>query len=173
MNEGLAKGMEFLRTHQTWAGPLLGLLASFESLVLIGAFAPLTASLIMVGAAIAARVFQPEVMVWIMAGCAVGNGLSYEVGALVRRRGRAASWIPARARALADTLFRRYGALAVLIARFLGPPASVTPFLAGWAALSRSHFWLANLVTCILWPTVMASLGYFGARSLGFALAAR
>jgi membrane protein DedA with SNARE-associated domain len=166
MDETLVRGMEFLKTHQVWAGPLLGALAFFESLAVIGAFAPLTAFLLAVGAAIGGGVFQPLVLAWIMAGCAGGNGLSYEGGALARRRGLTANWIPDKARQVADTLFRRHGALAILVARFLGPPSSVTPFLAGWAALPRNRFWLANVATCTIWPGVVAAVGYLGMKTL-------
>jgi membrane protein DedA with SNARE-associated domain len=162
VDETLARGLEFLKAHKIWAGPILGLLAGFESLAVIGAFAPLTASLVIVGAAIGSGLFEPLVLAWIMLGCAVGNGLSYETGAFARRRGLAATWIPARARAVADTLFRRYGVLSVPVARFLGPPSSVTPFLAGWAALPRGPFWLANLATCVIWPLCVAAFGFFG-----------
>jgi membrane protein DedA with SNARE-associated domain len=164
MQETLERALEFLKSHQAWAGPLLCLLAAFESLAVIGAFAPLTASLLSVGAAIAAGVFSPGVLVWIMAGCAAGNGLSYESGAWVRRRGWAIAWIPARPKAAAQSLFKRHGALAIIAARFMGPPSSVAPFLAGWSAMPRSLFWLANLAVCLIWPPAMAAIGYFGLR---------
>ncbi len=166
MNEALARGLRFLESHQLWAGPLLGVLAAFESLAVIGAFAPLTASLLLVGAAVGAGIFRPAVLIWIMAGCALGNGASYEAGALARRRGLQAKWLPARARDAAEGLFRRYGASTVFIARFMGPPASVAPFLAGWTALARSRFWVANALTCVVWPAVVASLGVLGIKSL-------
>jgi membrane protein DedA with SNARE-associated domain len=164
MQEMLERGLAFLKGHQVWAGPLLGLLAAFESLAVIGAFAPLTASLVSVGAGIAAGVFGPAVLVWIMAGCAVGNGLSFEIGAWARRGGLAIGWIPARPREAAEALFKNHGALAIVAARFLGPPAAVAPFLAGWMAMGRARFWLANLLLCLVWPPAMAAVGYAGLR---------
>ncbi len=165
MHDTLARAMRFLESHQLWAGPLLCALAAFESLAVIGAFAPLTASLILVGAALGAGVLSPAVLIWIMAGCAIGNGVSYEAGALVRRRGLRASWLPAGTRAAAEGLFRRYGASAVFIARFLGPTASVAPFLAGWTALARRRFWIANGLTCVVWPALIAGLGVVGIKT--------
>ena len=32
--------------------------------------------------------------------------------------------------------------------------------------MRRSRFLLANAATCILWPSVMASLGYFGVEAI-------
>ncbi len=167
MPEALVRGLDILKAHQAWAGPVLCLLAAFESLAVIGAFAPLTASLISVGAAIAAGVFSPAVLLWIMAGCAMGNGISYEGGAWSRRRGLGADWIPVRPREAAEALFKRHGALAVVAARFLGPPSSVAPFLAGWSAMRRTRFWLANLIVCVIWPPIMAMIGFAGLRAFG------
>jgi membrane protein DedA with SNARE-associated domain len=167
MPEALEHVLNFLKAHEAWAGPVLCLLAAFESLAVIGAFAPLTASLISVGAAIAAGVFSPSVLVWIMAGCAAGNGISYEGGAWTLRRGLGANWIPVRPRQATEALFRRHGAVAVVVARFLGPPSSVAPFLAGWSGMPRPRFWLANLTVCVVWPPAMAAIGFAGLRAFG------
>ena len=164
MEEAVARGLEFLKTHQTLAGPLLCLLAAFETLPLVGAFAPLTASLVAVGAAIAARVFDPALLGWIMAGCAIGNGASYEAGAFARRRGWAVTWVPPKPRAAVDRMFQRWGPLAIVFSRFLGVTASVAPFLAGWSAMARSRFWVANLAVCSIWPAAMAAIGYSGMK---------
>jgi len=164
MDQTVAHFLNFLRTHQFWAGPLLCALAAFECLPLVGAFAPLTASLIALGVAIAARVFDPQLIVWIIAGCALGNGVSFEGGAYSRRRGLAADWIPQKARGAAEALFRRFGAIAIILSRFLGVTASVVPFLAGWSGLPRVRFWVANLFICTIWPPTMAAIGYFGWR---------
>ena len=96
--DAVTRGLEFLKTHQTLAGPLLCLLGAFETLPLVGAFAPLTASLIAIGAAIAGRVFDAWLLLWIMAGCALGNGVSYEAGVFARQRGLATTWMPTKAR---------------------------------------------------------------------------
>ncbi len=65
----------------------------------------------------------------------------------------------------AETLFKRYGAMAVGVGRFLGPTASIVPFLAGWTAMPRWSFLIANLATSLVWPVTMAALGFMGARS--------
>ena len=166
MQEFLGHGLAFLKAHQAWAGPLLGLGACFEALVVIGAFAPLTPLLIMVGAGIAAGTLSPWVLTWTIAGCGVGNWFSYEVGRRARLRDQSPAWIPERTRNKADALFSRYGALAVIAGRFLGATASIIPFLAGVTAMPRRRFLLANLATSLIWPVSMAALGYLGARSL-------
>lgn len=165
MHETLIHGLTFLKAHQAWAGLLLNLGACFEALVVIGAFAPFTPLLVMVGAAIGAGLLSPFVLIWTMAGCGAGNWISYEIGRRARRTDASPAWIPERARRTAETLFNRYGALAVVAGRFLGPTASVVPFLAGLAAMPRPFFLLANFATSMVWPVTMAALGYLGMRS--------
>ncbi len=161
----LDNALALLKAHRALAGPLMGMGACFEALVVIGAFTPLTPLLLMVGAGIAAGVVSPGVLVWTVAGCGLGNWISYETGIRARRGDESALWIPERARQKADTLFHRYGPLAVVAGRFLGPTASVVPFLAGWTAMPRRRFLMANLATSLVWPVTIAALGFAGARS--------
>lgn len=167
MQDILIQGVAFLRAHQAWAGLLLGLGAFIEALVVIGVFAPLTPFLVAVGAGIASGVFSPTILVWTMAGCGLGNWASYEAGLRARRRDENPRWIPQSAKVAAEALFERYGAFAVILGRFLGPTASIVPFVAGYAAMPRRRFVLANLASSLVWPVAMAALGYIGARSLG------
>jgi membrane protein DedA with SNARE-associated domain len=145
---------------------LLALAACVECLVVIGAFAPLTPFLVMIGAAIEGGALSPLILIWVMAGCGLGNFISYEAGRRARSNGRILAWIPPKARVRAEALFERHGALAVIIGRFAGPTASIVPFLAGCGAMPRERFLLANLFTSLVWPVAMAAVGYVGARAL-------
>jgi membrane protein DedA with SNARE-associated domain len=166
MHDLVFRALTFLTEHQSWAGLLLGLGACFEAVVVIGAFAPLTPLLVMVGAAIKSGVFAPIVLVWAMAGCGLGNWISYEAGQRAREKEQGLGWIPDRVRKPATALINRFGLIAIVICRFLGPMASVTPFIAGVAAMPRRRFLLANVTTSLVWPIVIASLGYLGASAL-------
>jgi len=163
MQDIAGHALAVLKAHRAWAGPAMGLGACFEALVVIGAFTPLTPLLVMVGAGIGAGVFSPSVLVWTMGGCGLGNWISYEAGIRARRAEACPAWVPESARIKADRLFNQYGAMAVIVGRFLGPTASIVPFLAGWTAMPRRPFFLANLATSLVWPVSMAALGYVGA----------
>ncbi len=165
MQDVLDHGLAVLKAHQAWAGPALGLGACFEALVVIGAFTPLTPLLVMVGAGIGADVFSPWVLIWTMAGCGLGNWISYEAGLRARRADARPAWIPDQARMKTEALFKRYGMMAVVVGRFLGPTASIVPFLEGWTDMPRRAFLIANRATSLIWPVTMAALGFIGARS--------
>jgi len=166
MQDVAGHALAVLKAHRAWAGPALGLGACFEALVVIGAFTPLTPLLVLVGAGIGAGVFSPSVLVWTMGGCGVGNWISYEAGMRARRAGACPAWVPEPARLKAERLFNQYGAMAVVVGRFLGPTAAIVPFLAGWTAMPRRQFLFANLATSLVWPATMAAFGCIGARAL-------
>lgn len=146
-----------LEAGGVWVGPILGLVACLESIVAIGVFVPATPLLVFVGAAIGAGLVHWDVLLWSAAGASLGSSLSYESGRLARQRGFDPARLPFGG-AAARTIFHRYGAIAIIVSRLLGPPASV-PFLAGCAGLSRVPFILASGAASMLWTLSMAGIG--------------
>ena len=158
---------QWLRAGVSWAGPVLAIAALLESLVVVGAVVPATPVLVAIGGVMAAGHAPPTLLAWAAAGAFAGNWTSFELGAAARRRNlRLPSRLGDQVGQVTEGLFARYGPAAIIIGRFLGPAASVAPFAAGWSAMRRSRFLLANATTCILWPSVMASLGYFGVEAI-------
>ncbi|MBQ1562871.1 VTT domain-containing protein [Caulobacter sp.] len=158
---------QWLRAGVSWAGPALAIGALLESLVLVGAVVPATPVLVAIGGVMAAGHAPPTLLAWAAAGAFAGNWTSYELGAAARRRNlRLPSRLGDQVGQVTESLFARCGPGAIIVGRFMGPAASVAPFAAGWGAMRRSRFLLANAATCILWPSVMASLGYFGVEAV-------
>nr|WP_269816484.1 VTT domain-containing protein [Caulobacter hibisci] len=133
-----------------------------EALVVIGVFVPITPVLVAIGAAMGGGLLGPGLLPWVMAGAFLGAAASYEFGLYLRVRGLQPPRLPAKARQLAQSLFLRHGAAAILIARFLGPPATVTPCLAGWSGLPRGRFLAANALASVAWPLAMVAIGALG-----------
>jgi membrane protein DedA with SNARE-associated domain len=152
-----------VESYAGWAGPVLGAAALAESLVVVGAIVPATPMIVAAGGAIAAGRLPPDVLAWAAAGAFTGGWLSYEAGAAARL----ARWtLPGRlgdqVGELSRTLFARFGPAAVLIGRFFGPIAAITPFAAGWSGMPRRRFIAAGAATALLWTAAMAAIGYFG-----------
>ena len=81
MDAALQSLAEFIARHAAWAGLVLGVVTMLESLVLIGAFIPATALMVMAGGLIAAGVLDPvQVVLWCVAGAIVGDAVSFELG---------------------------------------------------------------------------------------------
>ncbi|RYG02193.1 MAG: DedA family protein [Caulobacteraceae bacterium] len=160
---------EFIARHHAWAGVILGLVTLLESLVLIGAFIPATALMVMAGGLIAAGVLDPlQVIFWCVAGAVVGDAISYELGrGLGPKTLRHAAFREHRRKIARTRLFtRRYGAASIFIGRFFGPLRAFVPLVTGLLGMRRRTFQLANTVSAVVWVLVILAPGYFAAKGL-------
>jgi len=170
METFLQPAAEFIGRHHEWAAVVLGVTTFLESLVLLGAFVPATALMVLAGGLIAKGVLEPvPVVLACVTGAVIGDAISFSIG---RRLGRHAFRHPALAphrRSIARTrlLCRRYGSASVYLGRFLGPLRAFVPVMVGMLRMRRHQFQVANLVSAVLWVLVMLAPGYFA--TTGFA----
>jgi membrane-associated protein len=157
-------------------GPLpylaVAVVAFAEHALFVGTFVPGEVILPLVGVAAAAT----GVVVWpLAAACASAGGfladqLTFWLGRwLAGRRGdgpAAGRGRLARPAAIVRELYRRHGALALVVGRFV---AGVAPFVApgaGWAGMAYRRFLPANALANALWGLVMVGVGYlFGIQA--------
>lgn len=95
-----------------------------------------------------------------VAGDAVGYWSGRRLGRpwVERRAGRMAAHLPR-----AEAFFARWGWGAVVVARFIPWLRTLTPIVAGTAAMSYPRFVSANLVGALLWGTGLVLLGHVSA----------
>lgn len=158
---------EIAPAHRAWAGPLVGLIAFGESLVLVGVLLPGTAALIIVGGLVGAGLLEPvPVLIGAAVGAAMGDIVSYLLGASLGR-GATRQWPLNRYRetvARARLFFQRYGVAAIFLGRFFGPVRSAIPFVAGMMRMQWNRFQIANLASAIVWAPVVLSPGWLVGR---------
>jgi len=160
------QSLTFIEQHRAWAGVIYGLMAFGESMVVIGVLIPATTVMVGAGALVGAGTL-PFVDLWIggAIGAALGDSLSFWVG---RRLGPAAHrlWPFSRHPEMleaASRLFARWGWLAVVIGRFIGPLRASVPTFAGIAEMRPMVFQLANIGSAIAWIPVLIFPGSAGA----------
>lgn len=167
MESFIEQAANVIQTHQAWAGPVVGLIAFGESLILIGILLPGTAVLVIVGGLVGAEIVEPiPVLIGSAAGAAIGDIVSYYLGARLGR-GVVHKWPLNQYReAVARTrlFFRRYGIAAVFIGRFFGPVRSTVPFVAGMMRMQRHRFQIANFLSALVWAPVVLSPGWLVAK---------
>lgn len=106
--------------------------------------------------------------IWIlMAGCFVmgfiGNLLAYWLGArygLPFARKYAAKLITEDHIQKTHDLFKKYGSIGILIARFVQILRTVAPFLAGVVQMDKRHFFWYSLIGAALWGAGIPWVGY-------------
>jgi membrane protein DedA with SNARE-associated domain len=160
------RAIEIVRVHETWTAPIVFALAFAESLTFVSLVLPSWAVLVGIGVIMKAGdiAFGP---VWIAGalGAALGDWLSYWIGARFKRS-IASMWPFSRypnLLARGEAFIKRWGVLAVFIARFSGPLRASVPLVAGVLAMPSRWFQLANFSSAILWAAVLLKLGDVGA----------
>jgi membrane-associated protein len=155
--------------------PYLGvfLVALAEHALFVGTFVPGEVILPLTGVAAATT----GVVAWpLAAACASAGGLladqlTYWLGRWLAGRSVDPAAAPAGGRlarpaAVVRELYRRHGALALVLGRFV---AGVAPFVApgaGWAGMAYRRFLPANALANLLWGPVMVGAGYlFGVQA--------
>ena len=164
---------DFIRTNAAWAGPIVFLMTFGESMLVLGVLIPATALLLMTGGLVGSGTLPIlPILLWGYAGAILGDALSFWIGkwlgaSVLRWR------ILKRHRttvARARLFFYRYGFLAVLAGRFLGPMRSTVPTVAGVMGMPHLRFQAANILSAIVWVPVLLAPGFLAVRSLDAAL---
>jgi len=160
----------FIQDNQVWTGPILALITMGESMLLIGIAIPATALMIATGGLLGSGIVDPvPIVLWGLMGAVLGDALSYWIGrwvgpGLLRHR-----WLRNQRTGVARArlFFGRYGFLAILLGRFLGPIRSTVPTVAGLMKMKHLSFQIANVLSALLWVPLMLAPGYLTARGLG------
>lgn len=98
--------------------------------------------------------------------------IAEEVGYVIGRRAgrplierRAGRFVNPENLARAEEFYARYGWLALVSARFIPWVRTLTPLLAGAAAMSRGAFLVANVTGALVWGAGLVILGYYAAET--------
>lgn len=161
--------MEFIKTHQIWALPIIFLLSFGESLAIISLVIPATAVLLAAGALIGTDLlpFIPT-MLAASFGAICGDWISYWLGKHYHQK-VIQSWPLNKHPKLvyrAEQFFQRFGIMGVFIGRFFGPLRALVPLVAGAMHMPNIKFNLANITSAPIWAFVILAPGAFGIQWL-------
>ena len=166
INEILA----FIGAHPGWAALIIGVTAFGESFVFLSILFPGTAILVAAGALAANGTIEPvsAILAGII-GAVLGDGVSFWIGQ------RFGAILPNHwpLRGHEDTLkrgtdfFQSYGGMSVFIGRFFGPVRAVIPLAAGMMKMPVWQFYVANVLSAMIWAPALVLSGMWLQRSLG------
>lgn len=159
----------FIQNNQSWAGLVIFIMAFGESLFVLGIFIPATVLLFATGTLIATGVLDAgPILFWGICGAIVGDALSFWLGRWMGPKVLRHRYLNSYRRkvARARLFFYRYGFLAVLIARFLGPLRCFIPTVAGVMGMPELRFQIANIISAILWLPALLAPGYLASLSV-------
>jgi membrane protein DedA with SNARE-associated domain len=154
--------VDFVRTNQAWAVPVVFALAFGESLAFISLLIPAWGALVAIGALIGSSgiKFWP---IWVSAslGAAFGDWLSYWIG-LKLEHTVAHVWPLSRHPDLiprGEIFMKKWGIPGILIGRFFGPLRASVPLIAGIFEMPFWRFQLANFTSAFVWAAVLLTIG--------------
>ena len=168
MDALINQAAEFIRANSQWAGALICLLTFGESMFIIGVMLPATAILLMAGGLVGAGTLPMiSTLLWGYTGAIIGDALSYQIGCWMGPSVLRCRILKSHRRSIAKArlFFYRYGFLAVLIGRFLGPLRSTVPTVAGVMSMPLLKFQLANILSALFWVPGLLMPGYLAAKS--------
>jgi membrane protein DedA with SNARE-associated domain len=151
--------LDFVRDHQAWAGPIVGILAFCESLAFLSLLVPATVMLVGIGALLGGSgLGLGTAAFWTIflcgaLGAALGDWLSYEVGRHFDQRIKHV-WPLSRSPELIDRAERyigRFGVWGIFLGRFFGPLRAIVPIVAGVFDMPRLPFQAANVASALVW----------------------
>ncbi|MBP0049828.1 VTT domain-containing protein [Marinobacterium sp. AK62] len=148
---------------------LIGLIALAESLAFVGLVLPGVALLFALGFA-AGSTDQTLSLCLLLAfvGAVLGDSLSFWLGRHSAPRIRQLRWLQQHPEWIerGERFFQRWGALSIIIGRFVGPLRPVIPFVAGSCRLSPIRFTAYNLASALGWAPAYLLPGYLTGRGL-------
>lgn len=155
MQEYIDLFLNFISENESWAAPMIGLIAFLESIFIIGLIMPATVIMVATGALVGADALSlTPILIGATLGCFLGDSTSYYIG-FKSRPGLRRSKIYCKHRNIilrARLLFRKYGLYAVFLGRFMGPLRSTVPTVAGVLRVPIFKFQIANICSAIIWP---------------------
>ncbi len=154
--------IEFVRSHEMWAAPIIGALAFAESLAFISLLVPAWSILVALGALLGPTgISMWPILVAGAVGAALGDWVSYwigiKVGPAVAHRwplSRSPDLIPR-----GERFVKQWGALAIFIGRFFGPLRAAVPLAAGIFQMPWWRFQISNFVSAFVWVYVLLKVG--------------
>ena len=168
--------LAFIAAHAGWAAAVMFVTAFGESFAFLSLLFPGTTLLVAAGTLMADGTLPYiPVLVGAVLGATLGDTVSYWIG-LYFGDGIARLWPFSRHPDLLPNgirFFARHGGKSVAIGRFFGPVRAVIPLAAGIMKMPRGQFWLANVLSALVWAPMLLfvgdAVGEVGDRIIGSA----
>jgi len=154
--------LDFIAAHSGWAAVVMFVTAFGESFAFVSLAFPGTSLLIAAGTLLAAGTLPyGPVIAGAVLGAVLGDSISYWIGHRFGDR-IARIWPFSRHPQLLPSgiaFFKRHGGKSVFIGRFFGPIRAVIPLAAGLMQMPRGAFWVANVVSALVWAPMLLLAG--------------
>jgi membrane-associated protein len=151
--------------YGVWIYAILFFVIFAETGFVVTPFLPGDSLLFIAGSLAATGGMNIHLLVGLLFTAAVmGNTLNYEIGRWLGPRvfaNKASRWLNPHYIERTHEFFERWGAMSVVIARFVPFLRTYVPFVAGIGAMTRAKYMLFTIIGAALWVGLLTYLGYF------------
>lgn len=155
--ETLQAVQDWIIVNPNWAGLAVMVLSAAESLAVVGLFIPGLIVMGIVGALVAAGILNlVPTLLYAICGAIIGDGISYYLGFVFKDHlpnywpfRRYPQWL-----SRGKSFFIHYGTMSIVIGRFVGPVRPFIPVVAGMMHMSPRVFFVANVISAVLWAPI-------------------
>jgi membrane-associated protein len=154
---------EFVQNHGAWVYALLFAIVFVETGVVLMPFLPGDSLLFITGAMCGVGLMDlPLAMGVLLVAAILGDQCNYLIGRRVGVRVFSWNnrWFNRRAFDQAHAFYQRYGAITLVLARFMPFVRTFAPFVAGVAEMERTRFTLFNVVGALIWVVGLCGAGF-------------
>ena len=154
---------EFVQSQGAWVYALLFAIVFVETGVVLMPFLPGDSLLFITGAMCGAGLMDlPLAMGVLLVAAILGDQCNYLIGRRVGVRVFSWNnrWFNRRAFDQAHAFYQRYGAITLVLARFMPFVRTFAPFVAGVAEMERTRFTLFNVVGALIWVVGLCGAGF-------------
>ena len=154
---------EFVQSYGAWVYALLFAIVFVETGVVLMPFLPGDSLLFITGAMCGAGLMDlPLAMGVLLVAAILGDQCNYLIGRRVGVRVFSWNnrWFNRRAFDQAHAFYQRYGAITLVLARFMPFVRTFAPFVAGVAEMQRTRFTLFNVVGALIWVLGLCGAGF-------------
>lgn len=157
---------DWVELYPYWASAVVFLVALLESLALVGILVPGVAIMFAIGSLVGTGALDmTSTVLWAACGASLGDGLSFALGWHFKDRLYRLDYFKRHEKLLdrGHKFFHKFGAVSVLIGRFVGPIRAIVPLIAGMMEMPVRYYLPANLIASALWaPAYLAPGLVFG-----------
>lgn len=144
----------WISAHPHWALLITFLVSLSESLVIVGGIIPGSVAMTALGILAGSGIMRVDLtLLAATLGAIAGDSTSYTIGYTFRKQlvniwpfSRYPNWVN-----YGKEYFIKHGGKSVFIGRFVGPLRATIPVVAGMMNMNRVHFFLANVISALLW----------------------
>lgn len=154
----------FVQAYGAWVYALLFLIVFTETGVVVMPFLPGDSLLFVVGTLCGAGLMSlPLAMSLLLLAAILGDQTNYLIGRRVGARvwgWEHSRWFNRRAFEQAHAFYERWGAITIVLARFMPFVRTFAPFVAGVADMNRARFTTYNVVGAFVWVVGLTGAGF-------------